>query len=78
MLRATRVFPVHQAVQVSLALKEKPVSLEPLVFLAAPALLDQPVRLCSARKESKVHPGPLEEQVNLDHKVLVDPPEAAA
>lgn len=75
-LRETLVSLVHRVVQVSLALKESLVSLVPPVFLVASAHLGPLVRLCLVRKESKVHPVHLEEQVNLDHRVLVDPREA--
>lgn len=48
----------------------------PLVFLVALAHLGPLVRLCLAPKESKVHLDHLEDQVNLDHRVLVEPREA--
>lgn len=61
--RETLGFPAQVAVLVSPVLKEKLVSLVPLVLQVAAALLGLQDWLCRAPKDSKDHLGRLEEQV---------------
>lgn len=76
--RETQVFLAHLAVLVSPVLKERLVSLALLVLQAMVALLGLQDWLCRGPKDFKDPPDHPEEQVDLAHRVLVDPQEVAA
>lgn len=75
--REIQVFRAHLAILVSQAPKETLVSLALLVLQATLDLQDLLDWLCRAQKDSKDPLDHLEEQVDLGHRVPVDPQEVA-